>query len=1226
MKKVKNRVLSIILSFAMVFTFIPYNVFAQVVDYAIDLEDTLDVDDVLDEEIYNEDLLDNMSSVDITTPVSLQLRNFQSNRTFDIQDINYKRSCKNPGLKYQCKWEGIVPYAPIFGHMVNDGKYTRPLGKEYGDLGWGWGSSDWMTGYLLVDLEKIGKKEEGNLPKDEDGLSKIGIVRVDNKYSRNDDFSSWKESVEQAFREYNGNEGFTRKGYAGSSAYQETKLVIWDGYRRTRGIKKLSRKEYIKDIEDVDSVNTVKRQEIANYIKKHMDNGAKLQGYITVGYGLKDMYEPSESSYLNGKKQIRYVPLIKITGLTYDVELEYINAPTQAELPKIIQVNAGDKIKLPEIKDYFSVYYDDNNKRIDGDFTVEKNMKIIVKFLNLNDTTDTDSDGLVDVLEELVGTSLTDKDTDNDGLPDSFEVFAPVYNVFNPLIADTDSNGINDGDEDYDGDGLKNKEEIENKTSVFERDSDGDELEDGEEVYKYKTNPSKIDTDNDGLDDFKEIQLGFNPLVANEKFDITYAPKIDNDTVSPSVKITLSGEQAQSLSIEQYDNEMLFPKDMPGYMGMAYDFNVNGSFDEAIISFGFDKTNLPNDAEPTIYYYNEKEGSLEELPTTVVGNIASTKVNHFSTYILINRKTYDKIFPWVGTWEDDWEDKNYKKVDIVFVIDDSYSMKINDSKYRRLEAARNLIDKLPQDSGIGVVRFLDYKPNLLTSELTTNKEKAKKFLTTDYFTSSGSTYMYTAILEAFSLFKGNKKDTLQIMVVLSDGETSDTDLHKKVIEIAKKSNIRLYTIGLGKNSLAYFDNYLKPLATETNGGYYSIDKAEDLNEVFKNINKKIDITLDSDKDGLPDFYERGINLLNGKTIITDEKKRDTDGDGLLDGEELKIEYKYTPDKKKVKVIGKMLSDPTIKDSDGDGDLDKDDPNKMRYLLNDRFIDNLGKLEEISKKYPNGNIFKYPAGKDKWYVFMFLRQFNPVYREKKWDGVGGKIDYKFVTDIARKYEKIYTYFVYKKNIYANKKFEDVDLYHMAATMNSLLYGTDGRDSEAFEERLSKFKAFLVSEFAFEDIINDLSGWAGDLQTLMNNTMEVIREEQKSKGNKNSNKYIPTYDEFYHTFSRLLGDKKYSFGSDDIFADADAYNIFKELKNKDLKSAFTSYYSKGYKKRFTNFLKYSSKNELKKRVYLYTKEKYLDKVKWPLLDYEFNDNHSKAARDAFVNFMITQRGKE
>ena len=1069
-------------------------------------------------------------------------------------------------------------------------------------------------------------KEREKLPKDEEGLSKIGIVRVDNKYNRNDDFSSWRESVEQAFREYNGNEGFTRKGYAGSSAYQETKLVIWDGYKRTRGIKKISKKEYIKDIEDVDSVNTVKRQEIANYIKKHMDNGAKLQGYITVGYGLKDMYEPSESSYLNGKKQIRYVPLIKITGLTYDVELEYINAPTQVELPKIIQVNAGDKINLPEIKDNISVYYDDNNKRIDGDFTVEKNMKIIVKFLNLNDTTDTDSDGLVDVLEELVGTSLTDKDTDNDGLPDSFEVFAPLYDVFNPLVADTDSNGINDGDEDYDEDGLKNKEEIENKTSAFDKDTDGDELEDGEEVYKYKTDPSKIDTDNDGLDDFKEIQLGFNPLVANEKFDITYAPKIDNDTVSPSVKITLSGEQAQSLSIEQYDNEMLFPKDMPGYMGMAYDFNVNGSFDEAIISFRFDKTNQPSDAEPTIYYYNEKEGSIEELPTTVEGNIASAKVSHFSTYILINRTIYDKIFPWTYTWEDDWKESNYKKVDIVFVIDDSGSMESNDKHNKRLEVAKNLIDKLPTNSGIGIVKFDGSEPSLLTPKLTTNKNESKEFLSKEYFTSMGGTDMYSGISKAFSLFTGNKNDTLQMLVVLSDGETTDTNLHESVIKTAKDKDIKIFSVGLGSSSSSYFNLYLKPLAERTNGKFYLASDSNKLTEVYNKINKQIDITIDSDKDGLPDYYEDNLKNFNGKIIRSNKNIADTDGDGLKDGEEVKVKYEYSKDKKNVRVKGYMLSNPREKDSDGDGDMDKDDPHPMRYLLNDRFIDNLGELEEIAKKYPNGNILKYPFGKDKWYVFMFLRQFNPVYREKKWDGVGGEIDYKFVTDVARKYEKIYHYFVYKKNIYANEKFENIDLYHMAATMNSLLYGTDGLDSEAFEERLSKFKAFLVSEFAFEDIINDLSGWAGDIHTLMNNTMEVIREEQKSKGNKNSDKYIPTYDEFYHTFSRLLGDKNYSFSSDDIFADADAYNIFKELKNKDLKSAFTSYYSKGYKKRFTNFLKYSSKNELKKRVYLYTKEKYLDKVKWPLLSYDFNDNHSRAARDVFVKFIVTQRGKE
>ena len=76
---------------------------------------------------------------------------------------------------------------------------------------------------------------------------------------------------------------------------------------------------------------------------------------------------------------------------------------------------------------------------IDSDIVVNKNMKIFIKFLNLEDTTDTDSDGLTDTLEEFFGTSLTNKDTDSDRLPDYFEVFAPVYKVFDPLNADTDS-------------------------------------------------------------------------------------------------------------------------------------------------------------------------------------------------------------------------------------------------------------------------------------------------------------------------------------------------------------------------------------------------------------------------------------------------------------------------------------------------------------------------------------------------------------------------------------------------------------------------------------------------------------------------------------------------------------------------------------------------------------------------------------------------------------------
>ena len=53
--------------------------------------------------------------------------------------------------------------------------------------------------------------------------------------------------------------------------------------------------------------------------------------------------------------------------------------------------------------------------------------------------------------------NLLDPDSDNDGLNDGFEV-----NILgtDPALIDTDTNGIPDGDEDYDGDGFTNAEEV----------------------------------------------------------------------------------------------------------------------------------------------------------------------------------------------------------------------------------------------------------------------------------------------------------------------------------------------------------------------------------------------------------------------------------------------------------------------------------------------------------------------------------------------------------------------------------------------------------------------------------------------------------------------------------------------------------------------------------------------------------------------------------------------
>ena len=87
---------------------------------------------------------------------------------------------------------------------------------------------------------------------------------------------------------------------------------------------------------------------------------------------------------------------------------------------------------------------------------------------------DTDEDGLSDGQEALIGSSPAKSDTDGDGLPDAWE----VQHGLDPLSASG-----NDGDAgDLDGDGLDNLNEYELGTDPNLSDTDGDGLADGEEA------------------------------------------------------------------------------------------------------------------------------------------------------------------------------------------------------------------------------------------------------------------------------------------------------------------------------------------------------------------------------------------------------------------------------------------------------------------------------------------------------------------------------------------------------------------------------------------------------------------------------------------------------------------------------------------------------------------------------------------------------------------------
>lgn len=105
-----------------------------------------------------------------------------------------------------------------------------------------------------------------------------------------------------------------------------------------------------------------------------------------------------------------------------------------------------------------------------------------------------------------------DFDNDEDSLPDSVETNTGVYS--NEKDTGTDPNSF-----DTDGDGLNDYEEIyTHKSNPVLSDTDGDKLNDGDEITKFNTSPILADTDGDGINDYDELNI-YNTDPANPDTD-----------------------------------------------------------------------------------------------------------------------------------------------------------------------------------------------------------------------------------------------------------------------------------------------------------------------------------------------------------------------------------------------------------------------------------------------------------------------------------------------------------------------------------------------------------------------------------------------------------------------------------------------------------------------------------------------------------------------------------
>lgn len=548
----------------------------------------------------------------------------------------------------------------------------------------------------------------------------------------------------------------------------------------------------------------------------------------------------------------------------------------------------------------------------------ENNMK------NLSiDESDPDEDGLSNYLEEMYGTDPSLKDTDGDGLTDYQEL---VDTGTNPLVVDTDNDGILDGRDDFDRDGIDTITEYELGTDPLCIDTDSDDLTDYEELYTYKTDPLNKDTDDDGADDKWEIDNGYDPLVSDTFLTKTeIAVGIGN---TAEITVTASDGSASTLKADVVMSSPYINGSIPGYTGSAFDFSMDGEFTSAELKITFDVELLNNeDFYPVIYYFNEETQQYEEIETEWdgVSNYVTAKLQHFSTYILLNKVAFDKVY------NRDIELPSGNAVitpfEFVFAIDSSASMSRNDAEEIRIDVAKDFIDKM-KDADKAQVFVFDDKIHSYTTSFTSDKTALKNAIS-NVGHDGNWTYIGSAIRNGLSLFPAETNGAKRYLILLTDGLAQDS-LPSDYVQTAKSKQVQIITIGLSNNvNEAYLQNIAKNTAPDGYKTlYYFAEKNTDLKDKMDDLVEDIkedDPYKDSNNDGITDAQtfafcigklttSSGINPFGYHTFeeIQNDKDGDLDNDGIKNGDEITIS-KYTMRSESIKLISDMTS------ADGDND-------------------------------------------------------------------------------------------------------------------------------------------------------------------------------------------------------------------------------------------------------------------------------------------------------------------
>jgi hypothetical protein len=181
-----------------------------------------------------------------------------------------------------------------------------------------------------------------------------------------------------------------------------------------------------------------------------------------------------------------------------------------------------------------------------------------------------------------------------------------------------------------------------------------------------------------------------------------------------------------------------------------------------------------------------------------------------------------------------------------------------------------------------------------------------------------------------------------------------------------------------------------------------------------------------------------------------------------------------------------------------------------------------------------------------------------YNGANWTVTAGSIDQGFINYINKNNPNVLKYFSHSgggASIINSSSNDKIDFLHLAATLNAQIYSTP-----------------VLSDSS----IDDLAGWAGDLQQAVGEYQEYLAKYKISDNINDMTKAA----------EKVIASTSGKFSKTDMYADIDASNIGFMLNNNPklkLSQALNNYYSIDVNKRYTNFVNnYGGSAGLQNRV--------------------------------------------